>query len=95
MSTPRYDWHRDILGLPSTISALLFGMAIHGWWLGICLMFLALVLFYQPYRLYFSTTEGHPRRHDIGTNLLFIGVQIVFWTIAFALLYLVKNAPAI
>ena len=95
MSTPRYDWHREILGLPSTIGALLFGMAIYGWWLGIALMFVVLVLFSHPYRAYFSNVEGHPRRRDIGTNLLFVLVQIVFWGIAFVLFQAFKHAPAI
>jgi hypothetical protein len=95
MRTPRYDWHREILGLPSTIGALLLGMAIHGWWLGILLMFLALVLFYQPYRLYFSTTEGHPRRRHVGTNLLFVAVQLIVWAIMFGLLHAIKNTSAL
>lgn len=93
MSTPRYDWHRELLGLPSTVGALLFGMALHGWGLGIGLSFIALALFYQPYRLYFSTAEGHPRRRHVGTNLLFVGIQLLFWAIVFGLLHAIKILP--
>ena len=95
MSTSRYDWHRDILGLPSTVGALLFGMALHDWWLGIGLSLVALVLFYQPYRLYFSTVEGRPRRRGIGTNLAFIFVQLIFWAIVFGVFHVAKSNFAI
>ena len=95
MHKPRYDWHRDILGLPFTVGALFFGMAIYDWWLGIGLMFVALVLFSYPYRAYFSNEVGHPRRRHIGTNLLFVLVEIVFWGIAFASFHAFKHAPAI
>ncbi len=95
VSTSRYDLHRDLLGLPSTVSALLFGMALHGWGLGIVLSLVALVVFYQPYRFYFSTVEGHPRRRDIGTNLVFVLVQLIFWAIAFGVLHVAKSNFAI
>jgi len=95
MSTSRYDWHRDILGLPSTVGGLLFGMALHSWWLGIGLSLVALVVFYQPYRLYFSSAEGHPRRRHVGSNLVFIVAQLIFWVIAFGLLHVTTSISAI
>ncbi len=87
--------HRDLLGLPSTVGALLFGMALHSWWIGIVLSLVALVAFYQPYRLYFSTVEGHPRRRHIWTNLAFVLVQLFFWAFAFGVLHVVKSNFAI
>jgi hypothetical protein len=95
MSASRYDWHRDTLGLPSTISAMLFGLALGSWWLGGFLILVSLVLFDQPYQLYFSNREGFARRRHIGSNVLFIIAQIIFWGIAFALLYAFKHASAI
>jgi len=77
------------------VGALFFGMALHGWWLGIGLSLVTLVLFYRTYQLYFSTTEGHPRRRHVGTNLLFVGAQLIFWAIAFGLLHVIKNTSAI
>jgi hypothetical protein len=95
MSTSRYDWHRDILGLPSTISATLFGLALGSWWLGGILLLVTLALFNQPYRLYFSDCEGFSRRRHIGSNVLFVFAQIIFWGIAFALFFAFKHVPAI
>jgi hypothetical protein len=95
MSTSRYDWHRDTLGLPSTISAMLFGLALGSWLLGVFLIFVSLALLYQPYCFYFSKHEGFARRRHIGSNVFFVLVQIIFWGIAFALLYAFKNALAI
>jgi hypothetical protein len=95
MSTSRYDWHRDILGLPSAISAMLFGLVLGSWWLGGFLILVSLALFYQPYRLYFSDREGFARRRHIGSNVLFVLAQIIFWGIAFALLFAVKHVSAI
>jgi len=70
-------------------------MALHSWWLGIGLSLVALVVFYQPYRLYFSSAEEHPRRRHVGSNLFFIVAQLIFWAIAFGLLHVTKSISAI
>ena len=73
---------------------MLFGLALDNWWLGVLLVLISLVLFNVPYQLYFSTAEGHPRRRHIGTNVLFVIGQIIFWGIAFALLHTFRHESA-
>ena len=74
---------------------MLFGLALGSWWLGGFLILVSLALFYPPYRLYFSNREGFARRRHIGTNVLFVLVQLIFWGIAFALLHAFKHGSAI
>jgi drug/metabolite transporter (DMT)-like permease len=95
MNASRYDWHSSILGAPSLVAAMLFGLSLDSELLGVVLALVAMILFSLPYRLYFSMDEGHSRRSHVVTNTLFIIVQIAFWGIAFALLHIFKNPPAI
>lgn len=74
---------------------MLFGFVLDSELLGVFLTIVATVLFFLPYQLYFSTTEGRPRRRHVGGNALFIIVQIIFCGFAFTLLHAFKNRPKI
>jgi hypothetical protein len=78
---PGYDIHRDLLGLPSAVGAILVGFAFDNWWLGLGILVLALYPYHRIYVAYFSEARTHPRRRDIGTNLLFVGGQLAFWIV--------------
>ena len=77
-----HDRHRDLLGLPSAVGAMLVGFAFDSWWLGLGLLILSLYPYHWIYTAYFSESTRHPRRRDISTNALFVAAQVAFWAIA-------------
>lgn len=84
MATTSYIRHRDLLSVPTAAASFIVGESFFGgWWYGVALMLLSLLLFQYPYRIYFSEYATHPRRKSIATNLLFVGAQIVFWSLVF------------
>ena len=73
--------HRELLGFPSVLGAMLVGFAFDSWWLGVGIVVLSLYPYDRAYAAYFSDSPHHPRRRDIGTNVLFLAGQTVFWLV--------------
>jgi hypothetical protein len=94
MDTARYNLHRDVLGIPSYLGAMLVGLALGNWFVGLVLMIAALVPYHRIYRAYFSEAPSHPRRSDVLTNLLFVVAQLTLWGIAFFAANVLRKAYA-
>jgi hypothetical protein len=77
-----YHIHRELVGMPSVIGAMLIGFAFDSWWFGLGLVILSLYPYQRVYAAYFSDSANHPRRRDIPTNALFLSAQVVLWLIA-------------
>jgi hypothetical protein len=74
-----YEWHRDSLSIPSYLGAMLVGLSLGSWWLGIVLSIFVMLLMQPLHRAYFSESRNYQRRKDLSTNALFVVVQVVFW----------------
>ena len=54
--------HRELLGFPSVLGAMLVGFAFDSWWLGVGIVVLSLYPYDRAYAAYFSDSPHHPRR---------------------------------